>query len=274
MISSYNEWDPLKSVVVGTATYANWPTDDPVFAEEGSKTLWTETPVPSGPVPQHIIDEANEDLQALCDILVDAGVVVHRPRDLDFVARGGMYNYCPRDRLLIAGTRVIDPAMMYPCRNLELEAYYDVILACDRYARMPRAQGMVMDAANVDLKAFTEAGLVERRREVGKVQGILMEEIERFQLDRTMRTVAPLVVKDKVIAAPPNNHLVLPGTTNDVVMELLRKAKMNLVLREVSEDEVRVADELWLTSATKAGLFDWPGARLATLSSTRRPAER
>ena len=56
MIHSYNEWDPLKSVVVGTATYANWPTNDPVFALEAEKTLWTETPVPSGPVPEHIIE--------------------------------------------------------------------------------------------------------------------------------------------------------------------------------------------------------------------------
>ena len=43
----------------------------------------------------------------------------------------------------------------------------------------------------------------------------------------------------------------LPGTTNDVVIELLRKARIALVLRELPEDEVRAADEIWLTSATK-----------------------
>jgi D-alanine transaminase len=59
------------------------------------------------------------------------------------------------------------------------------------------------------------------------------------------------VVHGKVISAPPNNHLVLPGTTNDVVMELARKARMPLTLREISEDEVRSADEIWVTSATK-----------------------
>jgi len=80
---------------------------------------------------------------------VDAGVVVHRPRDLDFVARGGMYNYCPRDRLLIAGTRVIDPAMMYPCRNMELDAYHELVDSAAHYYHMPRNEGMVMDAANV-----------------------------------------------------------------------------------------------------------------------------
>ena len=42
--------------------------------------------MPSGPVPGCIIDETNEDLEDLCTILKKAGVVVHRPTDLDFVA--------------------------------------------------------------------------------------------------------------------------------------------------------------------------------------------
>jgi D-alanine transaminase len=60
-----------------------------------------------------------------------------------------------------------------------------------------------------------------------------------------------LVVHGRTVSAPPNNHLVLPGTTNDVVIELLRKARIPLALRELHEDEVRAADEIWLTSATK-----------------------
>ena len=42
MIHTRNEWDPLESIMVGTATQANWPTTDPVFAEEIAKTTWTE----------------------------------------------------------------------------------------------------------------------------------------------------------------------------------------------------------------------------------------
>jgi scyllo-inosamine-4-phosphate amidinotransferase 1 len=148
-INSNNEWGKLKSVVVGSATNANWPSNDPVFAKEGEKTLWKETPVPSGAVPQHIIDEANEDLQDLADVLTKLGITVYRPHDLDFVARKGMYNYCPRDRLLIAGDRVIDPAMMYPCRDQEIEALDFVLDYAGSVHHMPRGQGMVMDAANV-----------------------------------------------------------------------------------------------------------------------------
>ncbi len=148
-ISSYNEWGKLRSVVVGSATNANWPTNDPVFAEESKKTTWTETPVPSGAVPQWIVDETNEDLSILIDTLRQLDITVYQPYDLDFPRIGGMYNYCPRDRLIIAGTKIIDPAMMYPCRDQELSALGFVVEAAERMITMPRDQGMTLDAANV-----------------------------------------------------------------------------------------------------------------------------
>lgn len=149
MISSYNEWDPLKKIVVGKATNANWPLLDPVFSKESEKTLWKETPVPSGPVPRWIVEEANDDLQILADTLTQLGVEVVRPTDMNFVAHDGMYNYCPRDRLLIHGSTIIDPAMMYPCRDMERECLWDIIQDADTVIKMPRNQDMVLDAANV-----------------------------------------------------------------------------------------------------------------------------
>jgi len=148
MISSSNEWDCLEEVVVGIADYANWPGNDPVFAEEAAKTLWTETPVPNGPVPQWIIDEANEDLNLLANTLVQYGATVRRPSPMNFVERGGMYNYCPRDRLLVAGNTIVDVNMMYPCRNQEIEALRQVI-GNTQVIEMPRDQGMILDAANI-----------------------------------------------------------------------------------------------------------------------------
>ena len=149
MISSYNEWDPLKKIVVGSATHANWPTDDPVFAQEGSKTSWTETPVPSGPVPEHIVEEANIDLELLSNALESMGVEVLRPSEMDFVQYGGMYNYCPRDRLLVYGDTVVDCNMMYPCRDMEIEALWEVTRMAGQVIKMPRDQGLILDAANV-----------------------------------------------------------------------------------------------------------------------------
>lgn len=149
MLYTINEWDPLKEVVVGRADFANWPSDDPVFAKESLKTTWTETPVPSGPVPNWIIDEANEDLDILADTIEQFGALVHRPKVIDFQIQGGMYNYCPRDRLLIYENTIVDPAMMYPCRDMEIEALEEVIYRADIVHRMPRNERLVMDAANV-----------------------------------------------------------------------------------------------------------------------------
>ncbi len=149
MISSWNEWGTLRSVIVGSADYANWPSNDPVFSQESSKTTWRETPVPAGPVPQWIIDETNEDLLALARVLHDMGIQVERPAPRNFPITGGMYNYCPRDRLLVYGNSVVDCAMMYPCRDQEIECLDFVISRCHNIRRMPRDQGMVFDAANV-----------------------------------------------------------------------------------------------------------------------------
>jgi len=147
-ISSYNEWDRLKEIVVGTATNANWPVNDTIFRAEQLTTRWKDSPLPSGPVPQWIIDETNEDLEGLCNILQRAGVVVHRPTDMDFVALDGLYNYCPRDRLLIAGDTIVDCNMHYPCRNMETEAL-QAVMAGNKILTMPRESEFILDAANV-----------------------------------------------------------------------------------------------------------------------------
>ncbi len=149
MISSYNEWSSLKKIVVGEATHANWPVNDPVFKLESEKTSWKETPVPSGAVPQWIIDEANEDLQKLADTLTSLGVEVLRPDPMNFQTHDGMYNYCPRDRFLVYGDTIVDPAMMYPCRDMELQCYHDIVDSAPNYIHMPRNEGMILDAANV-----------------------------------------------------------------------------------------------------------------------------
>lgn len=148
-ISSHNEWDRLRSIIVGSALHANWPSDDPVFSKESEKTSWKETPVPSGPVPQWIIDETEEDLEGLVDILRKAGVSVLRPDPIDFVEEKGMYNYCPRDRLLVAGSTVVDCAMMYPCRDMEILALDVAVGSARDIFTMPRDQGMILDAANI-----------------------------------------------------------------------------------------------------------------------------
>ena len=149
MINTVNEWDPLEAIVVGSATHANWPTSDPVFAQEAAKTTWSATPVPSGSVPQDIVDQANRELDVLSETLVRRGVTVYRPRPMDFVKTQGMYNYCPRDRLLIWKDIIVDVNMMYPCRDQEIQNYARLLAQARQVLPMPRDQGLILDAANV-----------------------------------------------------------------------------------------------------------------------------
>lgn len=146
MINSYNEWSPLKSIIVGSATNSHWPKNCSTFRKLENTTLWTGSPVPKGPVSQSIINEANEDLENLSKVLTDLGVVVHRPKDLDFPNFDGMYNYCPRDRVLIVGKNIIDAPMLYPTRKKEISAiehlFDSTIITCTE-------KNAIFDAANI-----------------------------------------------------------------------------------------------------------------------------
>ena len=60
-----------------------------------------------------------------------------------------------------------------------------------------------------------------------------------------------LVARDGKLLAPPKDHLILPGVTYDLVLELDAKYGVPFEVREITEAEVRSADELMLTSSTK-----------------------
>lgn len=59
------------------------------------------------------------------------------------------------------------------------------------------------------------------------------------------------IVRDGVMLTPPKSHLMLPGITYDVVLELAQRHGLAHEVREILEDEVRAADEIWMTSSTK-----------------------
>jgi N-dimethylarginine dimethylaminohydrolase len=145
LLNSCNEWGTLKEIILGTATNAHWPVNCPSFRNLEKTTSWKETPVPSGPIDKKIIDETNYDLEKFKETLESLLVKVHRPSDLDFQTFDGMYNYCPRDRVLVVGDTAIDAPMLYPTRLKELEAIIDFIpdvIKC-------QDPEVVFDAANI-----------------------------------------------------------------------------------------------------------------------------
>lgn len=146
MTNSNNEWNDLKEVLLGTATNAHWPVHCPTFRNLEKTTGWTETPVPLGLVDSRIVEETNEDLEKFRETLESLGIKVYRPKDLDFKSFDGMYNYCPRDRVLIVGNNIVDAPMLYPTRKRELSAiqhlFDDTIITCTD-------PGVTFDAANI-----------------------------------------------------------------------------------------------------------------------------
>lgn len=143
-IKSHNEWDPLVSVVVGSALGAYWPPELATI-----ETSWTRTPIPRGPVSKKVIRETQTQLDQICKILHGMGIKVYRPDYMDFRKTQGLYNYCPRDRLLIVGETVIVPNMTMSCRNQEVENLDFILQYCDDVRWMPQRPDMFLDAANV-----------------------------------------------------------------------------------------------------------------------------
>ena len=59
------------------------------------------------------------------------------------------------------------------------------------------------------------------------------------------------IVRRGVIFSPPKSNLILAGITYDVIAELARADNLPLEFKSIGEDEVRSADEIWVTSSSK-----------------------
>lgn len=59
------------------------------------------------------------------------------------------------------------------------------------------------------------------------------------------------VVRNGVLLAPMKNHLMLPGITYDVLLEIAAAHGLPVEVRDITEAETRTADELWLASSTR-----------------------
>lgn len=136
VVSSYNEWDPLEEVIVGTARGAVRSAYEPAFAPFVS---------PSGdgrsfagaPVPQEEIDRAERQLEGFAELLERQGIVVRRPDPIDqafavslpdFECALGHAQACPRDVLLVVGDEIIEAPMSHRCRYFEFRAYRPLLL--------------------------------------------------------------------------------------------------------------------------------------------------
>ena len=132
---SCNEWDQLEEVIVGNPLNARFPPPDPStrLAEFPDRPL---SEIPTGPFPQQIIEETEEDLNEFVQALENQGVTVRRPdtwpHDACFSTVNwqseGYYNYCPRDIMLVVGDQIIETPNVLRSRAQETYSYRNLLL--------------------------------------------------------------------------------------------------------------------------------------------------
>lgn len=118
-MGSKNEYDKLKKVIVGVADHANRPDMSLDVRCINYADVKDTSTIEVGYYPDQVIEEANEDLETLCDFLRGEGVEVLRPErnPVEY------YNYCPRDTSIINdGTAIVAP-MSLECRASEYLNY-------------------------------------------------------------------------------------------------------------------------------------------------------
>ena len=118
-MSSTNEWDQLKKVVVGVADNAKVPNIDISVRTVNYADLSDTNTVPIGPYPKQVVDEANEDLETFANFLKGEGVDVVRPDKTNCA----YYNYCPRDSVFVHGNITLATPMPIRARQGEWKAF-------------------------------------------------------------------------------------------------------------------------------------------------------
>ncbi len=127
---TYDEFSPLREVVVGNAASARIPTTAhtsmwlTLFGELTAEEL---ARVSRGQFPRHVIEETEEDLATLIETLEDLGVLVHQVEAVDHELEfgtpdwrtDGFYSYCPRDLTLVVGPTIIEAPSPMRARYFE-----------------------------------------------------------------------------------------------------------------------------------------------------------
>ena len=86
----------------------------------------------------------------------------------------------------------------------------------------------------------------QRSAEAGTQEAIIVRDGDVMEGSST----SVFVVKDGKVATPPNSNRILPGTTREVALELADGA-MQVAIRRIGIDELRAADEVWISAATR-----------------------
>ena len=129
IVNSWNEWDPLKRVIIGRPEGTNVPAPEPAW--------WYDLPTGGyplgsyGPFPQEMVDAANEQMDYFVKVLEDRGVTVERidiqpfmfnkplPSPLEWVQANAHGVNNVRDVTLIHGNYIVEATTVRRSRVYE-----------------------------------------------------------------------------------------------------------------------------------------------------------
>jgi glycine amidinotransferase len=127
VVQSFNEWDPLEEVIVGTVRGAMYPECSAILAAAGEpEWLWNYQGVL---VEDEYVQAADEQIEGLIHVLESEGIKVRRPDPMPlnvgfstpyWHSRSGWNTANPRDLFLVVGDEIIECAS--PMRNRHFEA--------------------------------------------------------------------------------------------------------------------------------------------------------
>jgi glycine amidinotransferase len=130
VVCSWNEWDPLKHVIVGRADGTMVQAPEPAVDRD-----WPEYGFPRGTfgrLPREMEEKANAQLDNFARILEKRGIRVDRPTPIDFSQavstpdwkQASMFGCMPpRDVLLTVGKEILEATMSYRSRWFEYLVY-------------------------------------------------------------------------------------------------------------------------------------------------------
>lgn len=180
-VCSWNEWDPLKHVIVGRADGTMVQAPEPAVERN-----WPEYGFPRGtygPLPKEMEAKANEQLDNFARMLEKRGIRVDRPSPLDFSQavqtpdwkQATMFGCMPpRDVLLTVGPEILEATMSARSRWFEYLVYRPLL---ERYFQ---------EDPNFRWEAAPKPRLTERTYKKDYWKNFdLMSEEEKLQ--RTMR---------------------------------------------------------------------------------------
>jgi glycine amidinotransferase len=134
IVNSWNEWDPMKRVILGCPDGTMVQSPEPAIHRD-----WADAGFPYGkfgPVPKEYVDKAKEQMDKFAEILESRGIIVDRPTQLDFNQEVATPDWkqktmfgCmpPRDLLLTVGNEILESTMSLRSRWFEYLCYRPII---------------------------------------------------------------------------------------------------------------------------------------------------